>query len=162
MKYLITLALFFALKAASFGQNTTNFAHIGRIDRFETEINQLIPKDAKIELLCGGFEWSEGPVWVPEENNKYGGFVLFSDIPNNVVMKWQEGVGASDFMKPAGYTGVADYGREPGSNGLALDSLGRLVLCEHGDRRISVVTKGGAKSLWPIVGMERGSTAPTI
>ena len=69
MKYLITLALFFALKAASFGQNTTNFAHIGRIDRFETEINQLIPKDAKIELLCGGFEWSEGPVWVPEENN---------------------------------------------------------------------------------------------
>ena len=145
MKHLITLALFFALKAASFGQNTTNFAHIGRIDRFETEINQLIPKDAKIEVLCGGFEWSEGPVWVPEENNKFGGFVLFSDIPNNVVMKWQEGVGASDFMNPAGYTGVADYGREPGSNGLALDSLGRLVLCEHGDRRISVVTKGGGK-----------------
>ena len=52
MKYLITLALFFALKAASLGQNTTNFAHIGRIDRFETEINQLIPKDTKIELLC--------------------------------------------------------------------------------------------------------------
>ena len=145
MKYLITVTLLVALKAASFGQNTTNFAHIGRIDRFETEINQLIPKDAKIEVLCGGFEWSEGPVWVPEENNKYGGFVLFSDIPNNVVMKWQEGVGASDFMKPAGYTGVADYGREPGSNGLALDSLGRLVLCEHGDRRISVVTNGGGK-----------------
>lgn len=48
-------------------------------------------------------------------------------------------------MNPAGYTGVADYGREPGSNGLALDSQGRLILCEHGDRRISVVTKGGGK-----------------
>jgi len=145
MKYLITATLLIALKATSFGQNTTNFAHIGRIDRFETKINQLIAEDAKIEVLCGGFEWSEGPVWVPEEKNKYGGFVLFSDIPNNVVMKWQEGVGASKFMKPAGYTGVADYGREPGSNGLALDSMGRLVLCEHGDRRISVVTKGGGK-----------------
>ena len=58
MKHLITVTLLVALKAASFGQNTTNFAHIGRIDRFETEINQLIPKDAKIEVLCGGFEWS--------------------------------------------------------------------------------------------------------
>ena len=145
MKYLITVTLLVALNATSLGQNTTNFAHIGRIDRFDNEINQLIPEDAKIEVLCGGFEWSEGPVWVPEENNKYGGFVLFSDIPNNVVIKWQEGVGTSEFMKPAGYTGVADYGREPGSNGLALDSLGRLVLCEHGDRRISVVTKGGGK-----------------
>ena len=111
---------------------------------FEDEVNNLIPKDAKIEVLCGGFEWSEGPVWMPETGNKYGGFVLFSDIPNNVVMKWQEGLGASIYMKPAGYTGVADYGREPGSNGLALDA-GRLVMCEHGDRRISVVTKGGGK-----------------
>ena len=60
-------------------------------------------------------------------------------------MKWQEGVGVSVFMKPAGYTGVADYGREPGSNGLALDAHGQLVLCEHGDRRVSVLTKGGGK-----------------
>jgi gluconolactonase len=48
-------------------------------------------------------------------------------------------------MKPAGYTGVADYGAEPGSNGLALDSQGHLTMCEHGDRRVSVVTKGGGK-----------------
>ena len=48
-------------------------------------------------------------------------------------------------MKPAGYTGVADYGREPGSNGLALDAKGRLVSCEHGDRRISLLTHGGGK-----------------
>ena len=134
-----------AIKATGFGQNTTNFAHIGRIDRFEQALNQLIEKDSKIEVLCGGFEWSEGPVWINEPKNKYGGYILFSDIPNNVVMKWQEGTGASVYMNPAGYTGVADYGREPGSNGLALDSQGRLILCEHGDRRISVVTKGGGK-----------------
>ncbi|HBV30941.1 MAG TPA: gluconolactonase, partial [Verrucomicrobiales bacterium] len=145
MKNIVTIFLLACIGTSVLAQNTTNFAHIGRIDRFEPEVNELIPKDAKIEVLCGGFEWSEGPVWMPESGNKYGGFVLFSDIPNNVVMKWQEGVGASVYMKPAGYTGVADYGREPGSNGLALDAKGRLVMCEHGDRRISVVTNGGGK-----------------
>jgi gluconolactonase len=126
-------------------QNTTNFAHIGRVDRFDAGLDRLIAGDAKIEVLCGGFEWAEGPVWVPRRENKFGGYVLFSDIPHNVVMKWQEGVGASVYMKPAGYTGVADYGREPGSNGLARDARGRLVLCEHGDRRVSVVSAGGGK-----------------
>ena len=127
------------------GQNTTNFPAIGHIDRFDAALDALIAHDASIEVLCGGFEWAEGPVWVPEPENKFDGFVLFSDIPPNRVMKWQEGVGATVFLQPAGYTGVADYGAEPGSNGLALDSSGQLVLCEHGDRRLSVVTKGGGK-----------------
>jgi gluconolactonase len=60
-------------------------------------------------------------------------------------MKWSEREGVSLFLKPAGYTGVADYGREPGSNGLLLDAQGRLVACEHGDRRISVMEKNGGK-----------------
>ena len=145
MKQFFTALLLICLHGTVAGQNTTNFAHIGRVDRFNSALDELIAKDAKIEVLCGGFDWSEGPVWVPQENNKFGGYVLFSDIPHNAVMKWQEGVGASLFMKPAGYTGVADYGREPGSNGLALDAQGQLVMCEHGDRRISVVTKGGGK-----------------
>ena len=143
IKKSIAIVLLFA--SATYGQNTTNFAHIGHVDRFSPKLDQLLEKDAKIEVLCGGFEWAEGPVWVPEKDNKYGGYVLFSDIPHNAVMKWQEGVGVSVFMKPAGYTGVAAYGKEPGSNGLALDGQGRLVLCEHGDRRLSVVTKGGGK-----------------
>jgi gluconolactonase len=133
------------LAGVSKAQNTTNFATIGHVDRFAPALDGLIGEDAKIEVLCGGFDWAEGPVWMPEKENKFGGFILFSDIPPNVVVKWQEGVGASVFMKPSGYTGVADYGREPGSNGLALDANGRLTLCEHGDRRISVVTKGGGK-----------------
>jgi gluconolactonase len=48
-------------------------------------------------------------------------------------------------MKPSGYTGVADYGREPGSNGLTLDAEGRVVFCEHGDRRISRMERDGGK-----------------
>jgi len=141
----ITALLFVLIPGIAVSQNTTNFAQIGHVDRFERALDNLIAKDARIEVLCGGFDWAEGPVWVPEKENKFGGFILFSDIPHNAVMKWQEGIGASVFMKPAGYTGVADYGREPGSNGLALDANGQLVLCEHGDRRISVLTKGGGK-----------------
>ncbi len=142
---LCVAALILMLPQISTAQNTTNFPHIGHVDRFGDEINALIAEDAVIEVLSGGFDWAEGPVWVPEEGNRFGGFVLFSDIPHNAVMKWQEGTGVSIFMQPAGYTGVANYGREPGSNGLALDAAGRLVLCEHGDRRISVLTPNGGK-----------------
>ena len=60
-------------------------------------------------------------------------------------MKWKEGQGASVFMQPSGYTGVTIYGHEPGSNGLLLDSKGQVVICEHGDRRISVLTTNGGK-----------------
>jgi gluconolactonase len=145
MKTIANALLLFLLCELAAAQNTTNFPHIGHVDRFDPALDQLLEPDAKIEVLCGGFEWAEGPVWVPEEGNRFGGFVLFSDIPHNAVMKWQEGSGVSVFLKPAGYTGVADYGKEPGSNGLALDAQQRLVSCEHGDRRISVVTAGGGK-----------------
>jgi gluconolactonase len=145
MKIVLPALMLTLLAYESLAQNTTNFASIGHVDRFDAALDGIISDDAKIEVLCGGFEWAEGPVWVPEEGNKFGGYILFSDIPHNAVVKWQEGVGSSTFMKPAGYTGVADYGAEPGSNGLALDPNGRLVLCEHGDRRISVLTPGGGK-----------------
>ncbi len=140
-----TLIILTLLSGVSHAQNTINFPTIGHIDRFEESVNELISSDAKIEVLCGGFEWAEGPVWVPEPGNKFGGYVLFSDVPHNVVMKWQEGTGFSVFLKPAGYTGFTDYGKEPGSNGLALNAKGQLISCEHGDRRISVMTKDGGK-----------------
>ena len=160
-RFLAAAAVFFALlPVMAFSQNTTNFARIGRVDRFDSSLDGLISKEAVIEVLCGGFDWAEGPVWVPEKGNKFGGYVLFSDIPPNSVIKWQEGVGSSLFLKPSGYTGAADYGREPGSNGLALDTKGRLVSCEHGDRRISVLTSGGG-SPWPTAGRASASTVPT-
>jgi gluconolactonase len=60
-------------------------------------------------------------------------------------MKWKEGEGISLFMQPAGYTGVVDYSPEPGSNGLNVNKKGEITFCEHGDRRISVLTKNGGK-----------------
>jgi gluconolactonase len=125
---------------AAFAQNTKNFPSIGRIHRQDPSLDQLIAPDAKIEVLAGGFEWTEGPVWYPP-----AGGLLFSDIPNNAVILWKEGVGTSVYMKPSGYTGVAKYSAEPGSNGITVDLEGRLVFAEHGDRRISVLTKDGGK-----------------
>jgi gluconolactonase len=110
----------------------------GQIERLDPRFNELIPTDAKLEKLAEGFEWSEGPVWIDD-----GGYVLFSDIPNNAVMKWKEGEGISTFLKPSGYTGNDPRAGESGSNGLLLDSVGRLVLCQHGDRRVARLEADG-------------------
>jgi gluconolactonase len=95
-------------------------------------IYQVIPKDAKIEILAEGFEWAEGPLWLPAKNK-----LLFSDIPNNAIFEWTEKGGKKLYLKPAGYTGKEMRGGEPGSNGLLLSSEGELILCQHGDRRIA-------------------------
>ena len=116
-----------------------NPATIGSIDRKDPKFDELIPKDAKIEVLAGGFKWTEGPVWV-----KDGNYLLFSDIPNNAVFKWSEKEGLKPFLKPSGYTGNAKFdGYEPGSNGLAIGANGQLILCQHGDRRIARLEKDG-------------------
>jgi gluconolactonase len=114
---------------------------IGRVIKAEARFETLVAPEATLEVLGEGYDWSEGPVWVARD----GGFLLFSDIPPNRILKWQEGRGVSVFMQPSGYTGVADYGREPGSNGLTLDREGRLILAEHGDRRIARLEWDGGK-----------------
>lgn len=111
---------------------------IGQIVRTDPRIDKLIPKDARIEVLASGFTWSEGPVWVKKSN-----YLLFSDVPQNTIFRWTEKDGLSPFMKPSGYTGVAPYGDEPGSNGLTIDGQGRLIACEHGDRRVSAMPLTG-------------------
>jgi gluconolactonase len=135
--YSLTAALFAVLPAIA-----QTPASIGRLESLDPGFGQRIAAEAKIEVLAGGFTWTEGPVWV---NDEMGGHLLFSDIPRNSIFRWTEARGIELFMCPSGYTGVAYYGLEPGSNGLALDPQGRLTACEHGDRRVSVLTRGGGK-----------------
>lgn len=111
---------------------------LGHIERIDPRFDTLVPPDAKLEKLAEGFAWSEGPVWIEK-----GRYLLFSDIPNNAVMKWHDTEGLSLFLKPAGYTGPAARGGEAGSNGLLLDRQGRLILCQHGDRRIARLEDDG-------------------
>lgn len=115
---------------ASFAYPTT-----GSIERYSELVDSIIPPDAAIEILASGFSWSEGPLWLPEQE-----MLIFSDVPTNTAYAWQEGdTIASVYLKPSGATGeMAENG--PGSNGLALGPDGKLILCQHGDRRLATTT----------------------
>ncbi len=133
-------AFVLVLAALAAAQPPRSFPTIGTIHREDPALDALLTPGAKIEVLATGFDWSEGPVWDTRNAR-----LLFSDIPRNSIFMWTPAKGIELFMKPSGYTGVADYGREPGSNGLAFDKQGRLILCEHGDRRIARMDPDGGK-----------------
>lgn len=113
---------------------------LGTIERLDPAFDALVPKDAAMEVLAEGFDWIEGPLWIPEKLG--GGYLLFSDIPPNVVFKWTPGKGISTYLGQSGWLGPiprpdASVPDEPGSNGLILDPQGRLVLCQHGLRQVA-------------------------
>lgn len=84
---------------------------------------------AKVERLATGMRWAEGPVWFGDSR-----FLLWSDIPNNRMMRWDEETGAVNvFRKPARY-----------SNGNTRDRQGRLLTCEHDTRRVTRTEYDGA------------------
>lgn len=105
---------------------------IGEIEVLDASLNLVVSPNAKMEVLSEGHVWTEGPVWVPELEA-----VLFCDIPPNKIFKWSESEGSSLYLTPSGYTSDVARGGEVGSNGLLLDAEGRLVLCQHGDRRVA-------------------------
>jgi gluconolactonase len=109
------------------GQNT-----IGTVEPLDPQFAQFVAADAAIEVLASGFRWAEGPVWVSELNG-----VLFSDVPENKVYLWTEEKGLRLFLSPSGMTEHAPHSTNEGANGLTLDNEGRLLLCQHGDRRIA-------------------------
>ena len=134
------VCLLFAAALPAIADDLTPRPVMGEIIRLDPAFDALVPAGAKLEVLASGLDWSEGPVWDPAL-----GAVLFSDVPQNTVFQWKEGQGLSTWLKPSGYTGPLAYSRESGSNGLVLDAKGRLISCEHGDRRLSLLGPGGGK-----------------
>jgi gluconolactonase len=122
-------------KASGYKSNTAPAAEgdsAAKIVSLDPAFNKLVPASARVEKLGDGHKWVEGPLW-----NRKEGYALFSDTINNTIFKWQDGKGESVFMQPSGYTGKEPFtGSEPGSNGLTYDSQGRLVACDHGNRRV--------------------------
>jgi gluconolactonase len=104
----------------------------GTIERIDPSLDSIINPAAKVEIIAEGFEWSEGPLWVSSQQ-----MLLFSDVPKNTIYKWTEDIGAEIYLEPSGYTDTIQRGGETGSNGLVMDRDGRLVLCQHGDRRMA-------------------------
>jgi gluconolactonase len=121
---------------------TNGSGTLGTIERLDPALDQLLAKDAKLEILVQGLDWAEGPVWDARH-----GRLIFSDVPQNTAYQWSAGKGVSVYLKPSGYTGTTPRGGEPGSNGLTMDREGRLVLCEHGDRRIARLEADGKKTM---------------
>ena len=113
---------------------------LGTIERYDPRFDALVPPTARVEIIGEGYDWSEGPAW-----NKKDSSLVFSDIPPNMVLRWKAGEGPpKQFLKPSGYTGTQRRGGEPGSNGLLFDGQGRLILCQHGDRRIARLEADGS------------------
>jgi gluconolactonase len=82
--------------------------------------------------VAEGLAWAEGPLW-----DHGTGSLLFSDVPRNAVFRWRPDEGVTLAIPRSGYGGPDPPPRgEPGSNGLAFDRDGRLLLCQHGDRRV--------------------------
>jgi gluconolactonase len=112
------------------------------IVRLDPRLDQIVGANAALEKIVDGFTWTEGPVW-----SHSGNYLLFSDVPSNRIIKWKAGEKASVFKEPSGYSGAQPFtGPEPGSNGLTFDKQGRLVFCQHGDRRISRLEKNGTRT----------------
>jgi gluconolactonase len=105
--------------------------------RLDPALNKIVPRGAKVEKLAGDLRFTEGPVWV-----RSGGYLLFSDLQLNAIMKWSPGGGVTVFRKPI-FAGSYPQGVQIGSNGLTLDPQGRVVMAEHGNRRISRIEKDG-------------------
>ncbi|MEY2598935.1 MAG: hypothetical protein RLZZ142_1194 [Verrucomicrobiota bacterium] len=103
------------------------------VERLDAALDSLIATDAKFEVLSTGYQWSEGPVWFKDR-------IVFSDVPSNVAYAWKVGdAQAPEFLRPSG---TDTPSKRQGSNGLAVDPKGTLLLCQHGDRRVAALVDG--------------------
>src|SRR3954469_14665870 len=91
--------------------------------------SRLHSSHAVIERLYTGCRWAEGPAWFAA-----GRYLVWSDIPNDRILRWDETTGeVGVFRQPAGYT-----------NGHTVDRQGRLLSCEHGNRRVTRTEHDGS------------------
>lgn len=109
----------------------------GEIRFLKNSFTKIISKEAKIEKLADGFQFTEGPVWHKD------GYLLFSDIPANKIYKYVPGEGVSVFMENSGYIGTSEENSGQGSNGLTFDKAGNLLICQHGARQLLKADQAG-------------------
>ena len=111
-----------------------------KIESADAALDAVLAPDVAIEKLAEGFNWSEGPVWFQNS-------IVFSDVPENIIYQWKPGeTKATVFMKPSGMLTPREGFREQGSNGLGVDPEGRLLICQHGERRVARVEKSGQQT----------------
>src|SRR5258707_15030447 len=101
-------------------------AAIGSIVRLDPAFDALVPKDAHIEKLAGGFTFIEGPLWRPSHA------LWFSDVVGNVVRQWTPDGQVTEILRPGGYDGNnLPAGGFNGPNGMTAEKDGAVLLCQH-------------------------------
>src|SRR4051812_43136029 len=109
---------------------------VGSISRLDPALDELIPTLAKIEKLADGFTFVEGPLWFPE------GHLWFSDVVGNVVRQWTPGGTVTEILRPGGGENKdAPPGSFIGPNGMVHTKDGAVLLCQHSNRRIAIISK---------------------
>lgn len=103
-----------------------------KIEILDGTAQGIIDPNARIAILAGGFEWTEGPLYIED-----GNYLLFSDIPNNKVYQLNAQNDTVTYLHPSGYSAEDFTGAEPGSNGLLLSPEGDLILMQHGNRQVA-------------------------
>lgn len=112
---------------------------IGKVYTIDEKLNALIAPGTKVEKVADGFSFTEGPVWHPD------GYLLFSDPNTNSIYRYNpNNHNVTVYMSHSGYTGadIGDY-HQPGSNGLTIDKEGRLIIDQHGNRRVIRIERKG-------------------
>lgn len=104
----------------------------GKIEIYDVSALKLIDTNATIEVIGRNYNWSEGPVWIPALHS-----LLFSDVLENKIYKWNEVDTPAVYLTPSGYTDTTARNGENGSNGLAIDANGKLLLCQSGNRQVA-------------------------
>jgi gluconolactonase len=104
------------------------------VEKIDPQFSNIVSKTINARIIAQGFAWCEGPLWI--ESHK---MLLFSDVKKNIIYKWTQAKGKEVYLTPAGYTGKTPRGGELGSNGLGLNIKGELVICQDGDRVISIM-----------------------
>ncbi len=113
--------------------------NIGKIFTVDEKLKNILPAGTTVDKLADGFQFTEGPVWHPD------GYLLFSDPNTNTIYRYNpQNHNVTVYMSHSGYTGadIGEYG-QPGSNGLTIDKEGRLIIDQHGNRRVVRYEKKG-------------------
>ena len=135
--------ILFGISLILIGCNDTKDNSNPKIKIHDKSILSIIDKNSKIEQLADSISLPEGPVWDKSSNS-----LLFVDVIQNKVLKWNENDGVSVYISPSGNTGYApNIGKGIlGANGLSIDAKGKIILCQHGDRRLAIIENNTTNS----------------
>jgi gluconolactonase len=111
-----------------------NDSAVGKVELYDSSAAAILDTNAGIQVIGRHYKWAEGPVWVPSRQ-----MLLFSAVRENTIYSWRDESAPESpraWLSPSGYTDTAFRDGENGSNGLALDNNGRLLLCQSGNRQV--------------------------